>query len=169
MIFTTLLGSGIAAGFVLLQSTVFQAIAIRGVVPDISMIVLLFVANKNGPMAGQVSGALSGIVADVLSLAPLGFHVFIRTVLGFVFGLSRGNVFLDPILVPILMTAVATFLKGLLTTVLGAVFSLPAAASLLFSSAFFIELGYNSLLAPLIFGVLGLISPLRRFERESRL
>ncbi|HVP18717.1 MAG TPA: rod shape-determining protein MreD, partial [Spirochaetia bacterium] len=46
----------------LLQSTLLNRIAIRGVRPDLALIVLIFVSMRRGSMVGQVSGFASGIL-----------------------------------------------------------------------------------------------------------
>ncbi|WP_455381486.1 rod shape-determining protein MreD [Salinispira pacifica] len=161
MALNVLVSSGILSLLVLLQTNILRVIAIGGAVPDVALIVLVFLANRNGSMPAQVSGFVAGIVQDLVSLAPLGFHAVVRTVTGYLFGLTRGNIFVDPILVPVLMVLAATVLKGLMTALIAAVFGLVSVFHGLFSTTFLIELLYNSVLAPFLFGILGLIKPLR--------
>ncbi len=160
-----LISSGILSLLVLLQTNILQGIAIGGAVPDVALIALVYLANRNGSMAGQVSGFFAGIVQDFVSLAPLGFNALIRTVTGYLFGLSRGNIFIDPFLAPILVVLAATILKGVLTALVAAVFGVSAVFPALFSVRFLIEIGYNSLLAPFVFGLLRLIRPLQLVAR----
>ncbi len=155
-----LVSTAIAAGLVLLQSNVLHLLAIAGAIPDLALIVLVFVSNKNGPMVGQLTGFASGLVYDFLSLAPLGFHSFARTVIGALYGKSRGNIFVDPILVPMLLVVVATVVKGVLGALLSAVFLLDDVAGRVFSVAFLVEIGLNAFFAPFVFGLLKLIKPL---------
>ncbi|MCK5007202.1 MAG: rod shape-determining protein MreD, partial [Spirochaetales bacterium] len=68
-----LLSSGLIAVAVVLQSTLLHWVAVRGVIPDLGLIVLVFVAIRRGSMTAQLSGFASGVVEDVLSLSPLGF------------------------------------------------------------------------------------------------
>lgn len=152
---------------VLLQTNILRVISIGGAVPDVALIVLVFLANRNGSMPAQVSGFVAGIVQDLVSLAPLGFHAFVRTLTGYLFGLTRGNIFVDPILVPVLIVLAATILKGILTALLAAVFGIASAFAGLFSTTFVIEILYNSVLAPFLFGLLGVIKPLR-LEKRGR-
>ena len=161
MAMNVLVSSGVLSLLVLLQTNVLRIIAIGGAVPDLALIVLVYLANRNGSMAGQLSGFIAGIVQDLVSLAPLGFHAFVRTLTGYLFGLTRGNIFVDPILVPVLIVLAATVLKGILTALIAAVFGVVSAFSGLFSTTFLIEILYNSVLAPFIFGLLSLIRPLQ--------
>ncbi len=164
-----LISSGLLSLLVLLQTNILRVIAIGGAVPDLALIVLVFLANRNGSMAAQVSGFVAGIVQDLVSLAPLGFHAFVRTLTGYLFGLTRGNIFVDPILVPVLIVLAATILKGVLTALLAAVFGISSAFAGLFSTTFLIELLYNAVLAPFLFGLLGVIKPLRLDTRGRAL
>lgn len=157
---TFLLSTGIAAGLIVLQSNVLHFVAIAGAIPDLALILLVFVANKNGPMLGQLTGFASGLVYDFLSLAPLGFHSLTRTVVGALYGKSRGNIFVDPILVPMLLVVVATLVKGILGALLSAVFLLDDVAGRVFSVSFLVEIGLNAFFAPFVFGLLKLIKPL---------
>jgi rod shape-determining protein MreD len=142
--------------FVLLQSTVLHVIAINGVIPDLSLIAIVYLANKNGRTFGETLGFAAGIVEDLLSLAPLGFHAFLKTTIGFLFGYTRGVVFLDSVLMPVLLTTIATIIKLLLVSILGIFIQLPSLAHAFFSTQTLIEIGYTLLLSPFIFAFLGL-------------
>ncbi len=155
----------IAVGFALLQSNILRGIAIAGVVPDIALIVVVFLANKKGSFAGELGGFAAGITQDFLSLSPLGFHAFSKTIIGYVAGKTQEKMFLDPILLPILLVLVATLTQGLLASLLIAVFRIELAFSGVLSGRFAIELAYNSLLAPPAFALLRLVPPLAEPER----
>ncbi len=151
---------------VVLQSTALRWIALKGVVPDLALIVLVFTAVRRGSMTAQLSGFAGGLVEDLLSLSPLGFHAFFRTVVGFFYGLTSGNIFVDPILMPVILVMIATVVKGLIASLLVAFLAVPAAGFGVFAGPLWIELGYNAILAPFLFGLLGLVKPLRSREKE---
>lgn len=156
----------IIGGVAVLQSTLLGAVAIAGVVPDLALVIIVFVAHKNGPMMGQIVGFLGGVVLDLMSLSPLGLHALIGTVIGYLYGLTRGKMFVDPIFMPIIMVVVATIIKVLTMAVAGALFRIEYAAGLL-SSKFFVELGYSSLVAPMIFALLGTLLVLQADRRRG--
>jgi rod shape-determining protein MreD len=155
---TILLSTLLLGSAVFLQSTVLRWVALKGVKPDLALIVLVFVAIRRGSMAAQVSGFLAGLLEDVLSLAPLGFNALLRTVLGFFYGLTAGSIFVDPVLMPVLLILVATILKGLASCLLVVIFRIPAPGFQIFAGPLWIEVGYNALLAPFLF------APLRRLR-----
>ena len=72
---------------VLLQTTVLGIVAVGGVTPDLQLILLVFLALRRGSMSGQLAGFAGGLLEDLVSLAPLGFHALVRTLVGFTSGL----------------------------------------------------------------------------------
>jgi rod shape-determining protein MreD len=161
-----LLSSSLIALAIVLQSTLLHWVAVRGVIPDIGLIVLVFVAIRRGSMTAQLSGFASGVVEDVLSLSPLGFHAFIRTMVGFLYGLTVGSIFVDPILMPVILIIIATLFKALISSLLVAFLSIPAAGFGVFAGPLWIELGYNAVLAPFLFALLRLLKLLKPRDKE---
>ncbi len=158
-------GTIIAIGFAVLQSNVLHGIAITGVVPDVALIVVVFLANKKGSLVGELTGFGAGVAQDLLSLAPIGFHAFSKTLIGYLVGKTHGKTFLDPIFLPILMVFIATLMQGLMASTLVAVFRIEPAFSGVLSTRFAVELAYNALLAPPIFALLRFVPPLVEAER----
>jgi len=161
-----LLSSGLIALAIVLQSTLLHWVAVRGVIPDLGLIVLVFVAIRRGSMTAQLSGFASGVVEDVLSLSPLGFHAFIRTVVGFLYGLTEGSIFVDPILMPVILIIIATLFKALISSLLVVFLAIPAVGFGVFAGPLWIELGYNAVLAPFLFAALRLLKPLKPRDKE---
>jgi rod shape-determining protein MreD len=139
--------------FVLLQSTVLHTIAVEGVIPDLSLIVIIFIANRNGTISGETVGFAAGIVEDFLSLSPLGFHALLKTLVGFLTGMTFGVIFIGSLFMPMLMAGAATIVKNVLAAFLFAITSDPG-VSTLFSLGTLIEICYNMVLAPFIFAIL---------------
>ncbi len=149
-----------------LQSTVVHGMALWGVIPDFALIVLIYISIKNGSTEGQLSGFLSGITADVISSSPLGFNVFIKTVIGFVYGVFKANIFIDILFAPFIMAFLATLMKALLSIILSIFFANKVAAYSFFGQIIWLEALYNSVMAPFVFGLLTLIRPLIITERN---
>jgi rod shape-determining protein MreD len=161
-----LLSTGMIALAVVLQSTLLHWVAIRGVIPDLGLIILVYVAIRRGSMTAQLSGFATGVVEDFLSLSPLGFHAFIRTLVGFLYGLTVGSIFVDPILMPVILTIIATLIKGLVSSVLVSFLSIPAQGFSVFTGPLWIEMGYNAVLAPFLFALLGLVKVFKPQNKE---
>jgi rod shape-determining protein MreD len=152
---------------ILLQSTILGKIAIRGVRPDLALIVLIFVSVRRGSMVGQVSGFATGFLEDLMNVSPLGFHSLMRTVIGYVYGLLSGNMFIDPILLPIILTVIATILKGILAGIISAVFGIEASGFITFRGRLWIEVGYNGVIAPFFFALLNLFKVFKQADKEG--
>ena len=152
---------------ILLQSTILGKIAIRGVRPDLALIVLIFVSMRRGSMVGQVSGFATGFLEDLMNVSPLGFHSLMRTVIGYVDGLLSGNMFIDPILLPIVLTVIATILKGILAGIISAIFGIEASGFITFTGRLWIEVGYNGVIAPFLFALLNLFKVFKQADKEG--
>jgi rod shape-determining protein MreD len=161
-----LISSALLVAAVLLQSTLLRWVALKGVRPDLALVVMVFVAVRRGSMSAQLAGFFSGLTEDLLSLAPLGFHALVRTTLGFLYGLTEGSIFMDPILIPVLLTLIATILKGLLGSLLVVIFGISAAGFRVFAGPLWIEAGYNMVLAPFLFAALRLVRAFKPRDKE---
>ena len=152
---------------ILLQSTILGKIAIRGVRPDLALIVMIFVSMRRGSMVGQVSGFATGFLEDLMNVSPLGFHSLIRTVIGVLYGLLSGNMFIDPILLPIVLTVIATIIKGILAGIISAIFGIEASGFITFTGRLWIEVGYNGVIAPFLFALLNLFKVFKQADKEG--
>jgi len=160
-----LVSAVVLAAAVVLQSTVLEHVAIRGTKPDLALIVLVFVSVQGGVMLGQVSGFVAGLVQDFLSLPPLGMGALVRATIGFVYGRLQGAFAAGSVLAPVVLVFVATIIKGVLLWLAAGL--LAPAFRVRLTAGSLIELGYNSLLAPLLFAALGRIKALQGTERKE--
>ena len=150
---------------VLLQTTVLGIAAVRGVTPDLLLILLVFLALRRGSMSGQIAGFAGGLLEDLVSLAPLGFHALVRTLVGFSSGMLHGLIRTSAVAVPVLIFG-ASVIKGLASAFLGLVFDIQPDLHLL-EGRFWIEAAYSAVLAPFLFALLGRVRLLRPSKREA--
>lgn len=148
-----------------LQSSALRFLAPTAVVPDLSLIVLVFFAHRNGAMPGQLAGFFTGLSLDLISLAPLGYFAFIYTLIGFLFGLSKDRVVLDGVVLPLVAVFVAALIKPFVAQVLAGVFSLDAATIRLIGARVWVEIGLTTLLASPAFAIMSLVG---LFKGEQR-
>jgi len=73
----------------------------------------------------------------------------------------------DAVLVPVLLVAIGTLIKTLFASVTATIFGVSGLSSTVLSSRLLLEVGYNSVLAPILFTLLRFIQPLRASRRES--
>ena len=141
---------------ILIQTTIFHYLPIR-ISPDLSLIILVYFSFRYGSSTSQVTGFASGLMEDFLSLSPLGFNCFIKTVIGFLAGLFHERLMMDPIIFPIITMIIVTIVKGVLSAILIELFHVSIDAVMVFSNGFFLEIIVNALLGPLIFQLLRIL------------
>jgi rod shape-determining protein MreD len=149
----------------LLQSTLLFRLSIHYAVPDIALLVLVFVSYVNGKLTGQITGFFGGLLLDFISFAPLGLNLFIRTVIGYLVGILKGAFFLDKVFLPMVLGAGATFLKAGLLLALYFLFAGAVPVYHFSTPAFWIELAFNTALAPFLFALFKLFAGLMVTER----
>ena len=151
---------------VLLQTTILRFVAVLGVKPDLQLILVVFLALRRGSMSGQIAGFVGGLLEDVVTLSPLGFHALVKALVGFCAGLPYGLIRASAVVVPVLLVAGAALIKGLASGVLSLAFQIPLDTHLL-AERFWIETAYNVVLAPLLFALLSQIRLLRTANPRS--
>jgi rod shape-determining protein MreD len=147
------------------QSTWFGGIAVFGVIPDLSLIVLIWLSYKNGQVEGPISGFLAGLAEDFLSTSPLGFHAFVKTAVAALTAVLHGSFFIDRLLLPILLGIAGTITKALAIGLLYLIFGSSIHAYSFVDKVLWVEAAYNGILAPAVFL---LLSPLNRFLVTER-
>lgn len=70
----------------LLHITVVPLIAIEGIPPDLMLIFVVYIALKNGQIAGSVAGFVAGLLIDLTVDFTLGLSALSKTIAGFVAG-----------------------------------------------------------------------------------
>jgi rod shape-determining protein MreD len=158
--------SAVSVGLVAAQTNLLQFMAIGGALPDLALILLIYYSHYNGSFPGEIVGFITGMAFDALSAAPLGFHALIYTTVGYLVGISRQRVVMDPIFIPVVLVAVLTLLKAFIGFILLAVFPVEAGFAGVISPRIALEIGYNAVLTPLLFALFGLIQPLRGSRRS---
>ena len=149
----------------LAQSTWFVGISILGVVPDLGLVVLIWVSYRNGLVEGPACGFLSGLAEDFISASPLGFNAFVRTAVAALAALLHGIFFVDKILLPMVLGVAGTLAKALVALVLHLVFGSAVHIYSIVDKTLWIEAAYNGLISPLVFLAL---TPLSRFLVTER-
>jgi rod shape-determining protein MreD len=73
---------------ILLQTTVVRYLSLQGIVPDIVLLWIVFLAIRRGQIEGTIAGFLLGLVLDLVSGPDgmLGLAALTKTVAGFVAG-----------------------------------------------------------------------------------
>ncbi len=152
---------------ILLKTTLSRYISLSFGLPDLTLIILVYISIRYGSLHGQIGGFTAGLVEDVLSLSPLGFNSLLRMITGQFAGVFHERLMMDPVLFPVLSVSLATVLKGLLSSLILSVFSIEYSGTVFFNSSFGFELLMNALLAPFVFLLLRIIFDRVQNERKT--
>lgn len=109
-------------GVVLLQ-WLLSHLTLWGVMPDVVLLYVAYVALRRGRMAGAVAGFTTGLLMDlVVNPSTLGLNAMMKTLMGFVIGLFRSEqgegLRLSPAQAFIGALVIAVVHNGLMTIVL---------------------------------------------------
>jgi len=163
MIRGTVLSALLVALLVIVQSTWLDAVAVLGVVPDLSMIALIYVSFRNESLQGQVAGFVAGLLQDGVSSSPFGLNAFVKTCLAWAFNALSGKFYIDGVFVPMAFGLAGTLAKAVLTLVLSWIFPAVVATYDFLGPALWVEAAYNAALSPVLFLALrpfdGLLAP----------
>lgn len=143
LIFLSLIG-------LILQSTVFNSIAIAGVKPDFILILVIFYSIIRGNQKGAAVGFLLGLIEDVYLGRFIGMNALAKGLTGFAAGILTRGAFSDNLFVPIITTFLGTLLNGFIFLVLGKTAGLQWAMSLWLWKAVPMAI-YNACLVPFIY------------------
>ena len=141
---------------VLIETALLSNIFFLPAVPDLLLLVLLFLSVNNGSTFGEVSGFYSGFLLDFLSASPLGLNSLIRTVIGFLTGLFHKTLNVRGFFIPALMGFLGTLSKVILIQIISFFFPQGIITYNIFSTGFIFELILNALLCPCVFFLLSL-------------
>lgn len=125
--------------------------------PDLMLIFCVYSAHYNDRFNGQLIGAYSGLCEDLVSYAPFGTHILIRTVISFIFGHTNRWRVQNSSVVPIILVFFALLIKYTLYLLLGILFAITNMISFLFSVSVLYEIAYTVIATPVLFSFLSLI------------
>jgi len=151
----------------LVEITVFSNFPLLPAIPDLVLILVVYVSFMNGSVAGSSSGFLSGLLLDFISVAPIGLNACVQTISGFGFGKFTGSFNLDRVVIPMMMGAFATGLKIASTFFLSLLFGEGVRSYSLFSSVLWYELLFNCISAPILFFIFSRFQTLFIADRAS--
>ena len=102
----------------ILQSTVFQYIAIFGIKPDTALVIIVCFAFLRNDVEAALAGLFAGLMVDLFfGRGLIGYHALSLACAGFVCGKFFKAYFRENYLFPLVMTAVSAFLREFATYV----------------------------------------------------
>jgi rod shape-determining protein MreD len=154
----------------LLQTAWFPFLSLAGFRPDLLLLVVVGIGLHDGQLAGARVGFAAGLVADLLaSQAQVGLGALVFSGIGFTVGLARPYLapesFTAPLILAFLTGLFGTAGYGVLTLLLGD----ERVTLLLLVQASLLVALYNTLLAPVVLGVVERLSDQFPLGRSSLL
>lgn len=116
----TVLGGGVA------HATLAPALGIRGVTPDLPLIVVVLLALRRGPEFGCAAGFAAGLLQDTAGGGLIGVQALTKAVIGFVIGAAGGRLLVTQPLVQVPGLVILTVAEGLARFALLKMFRFPA-------------------------------------------
>ena len=101
----------------LLQSTLFKALSIASISPNLLIIVTSSFGFMRGKKEGLLTGFLCGLCIDIFYGGTIGFYAMIYMYLGYINGLFRKIFFPEDIKLPMILITASDFVCNLLVYV----------------------------------------------------
>lgn len=101
----------------LLQSTLFKALSIASISPNLLIIVTSSFGFMRGKKEGLLTGFLCGLCIDIFYGGTIGFYAMIYMYLGYINGLFRKVFFPEDIKLPMILITASDFVCNLLVYV----------------------------------------------------
>lgn len=102
----------IIAMFVL-QTTVFRAISLGGIVPNLLLIIVVSSGIMSGESYGLTTGFVCGLLCDIFFGSFLGFYALLYMYIGFVNGLFHRSFFAGNYVLPLSLLIGSDFFYGI--------------------------------------------------------
>lgn len=152
----------------ILQCTVFRALAVQGIVPNVLIILTACSGFMQGDRYGVFVGFFCGLLMDLFFFEIIGFYSLLYMYIGYMNGLFHNIFYPDDIKLPLIMITLSDLLYSMVVYVL--LFLLRSR----FDFGYYLlniilpELVYTILVAVIIYPLLLLITDLfRRAEKKE--
>lgn len=97
----------------LLQTTLFQSLALASVVPNLLLVVTICYGYLRGRTSGILIGFFCGLLLDMVYGSVVGLYAFVFMTIGFVVGFCQKVYFTDSLILPSILIVAGDFLYGI--------------------------------------------------------
>lgn len=94
----------------LMQTTLFQHLALAGEVPNLILIFVVAFAYMRGRKAGMCYGFVCGLLIDLVYSDVIGLTALLYVLVGYLVGICNEIYYRDELSVPIILVAISDFL-----------------------------------------------------------
>ena len=138
---------GVLVVTIIIQSTLMPLISIKGIHPDLLLVIVVSYALLSGKEKGVGMGFFAGLLQDLVSGGIFGISTLSKLATGYMFGLAERKVFKEHVLLPVLATLVATLFNGLVGIILLLLFGYKIDIAAAIMQNIVPLLGYNLIVA----------------------
>lgn len=141
---------------IVLQTTIFSNFEVKGVRPDLILIIVTYLSLLKGAQIGSILGFSFGLIEDILSETVLGSNALTKTLLGFILGSIGKRLYVNNFLLQIIFVFFLTFINEAFLSGLALMLK-SYSTSEVFSHWVHItpiEAFYNAFLCPFLVGLL---------------
>lgn len=96
----------------ILQSTVFDAIRIRGISPNFNVIIIASFALLRGSKEGSMVGFFAGLLTDTIFGVSRGYLAIIGAFIGYFCGKFNADFYSENLILPFILTFISTIVYG---------------------------------------------------------
>ena len=152
----------------ILQCTVFKALSIEGIVPNILIILTACAGFMQGERYGVFTGFFCGLLLDIFFFEIIGFYALIYMYIGYMNGLFHNIFYPDDIKLPLVMVTVSDIIYSFIVYILMFLLRGRFDFGYYFLNIILPELFYTILIAVLVYPILLLLShKLERVKKEE--
>ena len=151
-----------------LQCTVFRALAVQGIVPNVLIILTACSGFMQGDRYGVFVGFFCGLLMDLFFFEIIGFYSLLYMYIGYMNGLFHNIFYPDDIKLPLIMITLSDLLYSMVVYVLLFLLRSRFDFGYYLLNIILLELVYTILVAVIVYPLLLLIMDLfRRAEKKE--
>ncbi|MBS4535870.1 rod shape-determining protein MreD [Clostridium sp. D2Q-14] len=153
----------------ILQSTIYQYIAIFDIMPNTNLILIILIALFTNKKVGGIVGLIIGMIQDILFGNVIGIHGLIYFFVGYLIGMANSAISKDNSIASFLLTFITTICTNILFFFIYYFSSANITFIQMLKEITIVEAIYNSILAIFLFRIVkGLfVSPSLKFSRKD--
>ena len=152
----------------ILQCTVFRALAIHSIVPNVLIILTACSGFMQGERYGVFTGFFCGLLLDIFFFEVIGFYALLYMYIGYMNGLFHNIFYPDDIKLPLIMITVSDLLYSVVVYILLFLLRSRFHFGYYFLNIMIPELVYTIFIAVIFYPLLLLITNLfKRGERKE--
>ena len=91
----------------ILQSTVFRAISLGGIVPNLLIIITSAFGIMRGRRAGMLTGFTCGLLIDIFFGSVIGFYALVYMVIGYLNGIFQSLFYPEDVKLPMILISLS--------------------------------------------------------------